>query len=150
MVAETSRRWRVPRPTRPAGTVQSERGGRRRGVISNTGDMTWFYRALLGGQLLKPAQLAQMRTTVRATEPDPVWPGARYGLGLMESPLTCGGTYYGHAGDLPGYSTRDGVSADGRDVVVLEATGDGSTGDPSTEEANNALIDQQLCAAEAE
>ncbi|WP_159392502.1 hypothetical protein [Streptomyces niveus] len=43
-----------------------------------------------------------------------------------------------------------GVSADGRDVVVLEATGDGSTSDLSTEEAKNTLIDQQLCAAEAE
>ncbi|MFD6988794.1 serine hydrolase domain-containing protein [Streptomyces sp. NPDC059943] len=118
-------------------------------MISDTGDMTRFYRALLGGRLLKPAQLTEMRTTVRATELDPVWPGARYGLGLMESPLTCGGTYYGHAGDLPGYSTRDGVSADGRSVVVLEATGDGSTSDLSTEQAKNALIDQQLCAADA-
>ncbi|MEU0697759.1 hypothetical protein ABZ349_27765 [Streptomyces niveus] len=42
-----------------------------------------------------------------------------------------------------------GVSADGRDVVVLEATGDGSTSDLSTEEAKNTLIDQQLCPAEA-
>ncbi|WP_405618809.1 serine hydrolase domain-containing protein [Streptomyces sp. NBC_01508] len=118
-------------------------------MISTTGDMTRFYQALLGGRLLKPAQLAEMKTTVRAAELDPVWPGARYGLGLLEAPLTCGGTYYGHAGDLPGYTTRDGVSADGRRVVVLESTGDGAS-DLSTEQAQNALIDGQLCASGAE
>lgn len=45
-----------------------------------------------------------------------------------------------------GYTTRDGVSADGRHTVVLEATGDGAS-DLSTEMAQNALIDTELCAA---
>jgi D-alanyl-D-alanine carboxypeptidase len=44
-----------------------------------------------------------------------------------------------------GYTTRDGVSADGRRTVVLEATGDGAR-DLSTEVAQNALIDTELCA----
>lgn len=115
-------------------------------MISTTGDLTRFFSALLGGKLLRPAQLAEMKTTVRATSLDPVWPGARYGLGLMEIPLTCGGVYYSHAGDLSGYTTRDGVSADGRHAVVLEATGDGAS-DLSTEVAQNALIDTELCGA---
>jgi D-alanyl-D-alanine carboxypeptidase len=114
-------------------------------MVSTTADLTRFFSALLGGKLLRPAQLAEMKTTVRAESLDPVWPGARYGLGLMEIPLTCGGVYYSHAGDLPGYTTRDGVSADGRRTVVLEATGDGAP-DLSTEMAQNALINTELCA----
>lgn len=114
-------------------------------MISTTGDLSRFFSALLGGRLLHPAQLAEMKATVRAAELDPVWPGARYGLGLMEIPLSCGGVYYSHAGDLAGYTTRDGVSADGRRAVVVEATGDGAP-DLSTDKAQNKLIDQELCA----
>ncbi|WP_329384404.1 serine hydrolase domain-containing protein [Streptomyces sp. NBC_01716] len=113
-------------------------------MISTTGDMTTFYQALLGGRLLKPAQLKEMKTTVRATELDEAWPGARYGLGLMRLPLTCGGSYYSHAGDLPGYATRTGATPDGRRVVILEATGDGSM--PGSIYATSDLIDKQLCA----
>ncbi|MFF0016239.1 hypothetical protein [Streptomyces sp. NPDC005374] len=64
----------------------------------------------------------------------------------MELPLTCGGVYYSHAGDLIGHTTRDGVSGDGHRTVVLQATGDGAS-DLSTEVAQNALIDTELCAA---
>ncbi|MEU5764493.1 serine hydrolase domain-containing protein [Streptomyces asoensis] len=113
-------------------------------MISTTGDLTRFYQALLGGRLLRPAELAAMKTTVRAPELDPGWPGARYGLGLMRIPLSCGGAYYGHGGNLPGYTTRDGVSADGRRAVALDATGDGSS-DSSTQQAQNDLIDDELC-----
>lgn len=114
------------------------------GMISTTGDMTAFYQGLLGGRLLKPAQLTEMKKTVRATELDEAWPGARYGLGLMEIPLNCGGSYFSHAGDLPGYATRTGATEDGRRVVVLAATGDGSM--PGSIHATNDLIDKQLCA----
>lgn len=113
-------------------------------MISTTGDMTTFYQALMRGKLLKPAQLKEMKKTVRSEELDAAWPGARYGLGLMEIPLTCGGSYYGHAGDLPGYATRTGATPDGRRVVVLEATGDGSM--PGTIHAASDLVDKQLCA----
>ncbi len=114
-------------------------------MISTTGDLSRFFSALLGGRLLRPAQLAEMKTTVRAADMDVVWPGARYGLGLMEIPLSCGGVYYSHGGDLPGYTTRDGVSPDGRRVVVTEATGDGAP-DLSTEKAQSDLIEGELCA----
>ncbi|MCC9705288.1 hypothetical protein E4N62_08475 [Streptomyces sp. MNU76] len=99
---------------------------------------------LLGGRLLRPAQLAAMRTTVRAPELDPGWAGARYGLVLMEVPLSCGGVYYGHGGDIPGYTTRNGFSADGRRGVVLNASGDGSS-DSSSQQTQNDLIDDELC-----
>ncbi|MEV6032862.1 serine hydrolase [Nonomuraea sp. NPDC052116] len=54
------------------------------GLISTTADLDRFFTALLGGELLRPAQLAEMRKTVPvATELRRVWPGARYGLGLI-------------------------------------------------------------------
>jgi D-alanyl-D-alanine carboxypeptidase len=118
-------------------------GGAAGAMISTTADLTRFYEALLGGRLLRPAQLAAMRTTVPAPELEPAWPGPRYGLGLMEVPLSCGGVYYSHGGDIPGYTTRNGVTADGRRAVALNATGDGS---PGTQQAANDLIDGELCA----
>ena len=133
-------------PTIDVTSVNPTAAGSAGAMISTTNDLSRFFSALLGGKLLHPAQLAEMKTTVRATSLDPVWPGARYGLGLMQIPLTCGGFYYSHAGDLMGYTTRDGVSADGRRTVVLEATGDGAS-DLSTEMAQNALIDTELCGA---
>lgn len=118
------------------------------GMISSAADLSRFYSALMRGRLLGPAELAEMKTTVRAEELDEVWSGARYGLGLMQVDLTCGGSYYSHAGDIPGYMTRNGFSEDGRRVVVVEATGDGSAPDLDTMRATNTLIDRQLCADE--
>jgi D-alanyl-D-alanine carboxypeptidase len=132
-------------PTIDTTAFNPSAGGAAGAMIGTTADLTRFYQALLGGKLLRPAQLAAMKTTVRAEEVDPVWPGARYGLGLMRIPLTCGGSYYSHGGDLPGATTRNGVSPDGRRVVVLHATGDGAS-DLSTEQAQNNLIDGELCA----
>lgn len=67
-------------------------------VVSNVDDMRAFYRALLGGRLLPPAQLAQMETTVPAT------PGLDYGLGLFHLQTPCG-PILGHDGGVPGYVT---------------------------------------------
>lgn len=117
-------------------------------MISTTGDLAAFHRALMGGKLLKPAQLKEMTTTVRAAELDQAWEGARYGLGLAELPLSCGGSFYGHAGGTAGYASRTGVSPDGRRVVVLAATGDGTM--PDTLRATNALMDEQLCAGRSQ
>ncbi|GAB3988899.1 hypothetical protein GCM10029978_112500 [Actinoallomurus acanthiterrae] len=57
-------------------------------MISTPSDLDGFFSALLAGELLRPAQLQQMRTTVAAPE---LGPGARYGLGLSSTPLSCGG-----------------------------------------------------------
>ncbi|MFJ2259589.1 serine hydrolase domain-containing protein [Streptomyces sp. NPDC087844] len=120
-------------------------GGAAGAMISTTADLSRFYQALLGGRLLRPAELTAMKTTVPAPELEPGWPGVRYGLGLMKVPLSCGGAYYSHGGNLPGYTTRNGISGDGRRTVVLNSTGDGSS-DSSTQRAQNALIDDELCA----
>ncbi|WP_328390971.1 beta-lactamase family protein [Streptomyces sp. NBC_00400] len=80
-------------------------------MISTNSDLNRFFTALLAGRLLPAAQLAQMRTTVPAPY---LGPGARYGLGLVSRPLSCGGVYWGHGGSIPGYETRGGATDDGR------------------------------------
>ncbi|WP_405699708.1 serine hydrolase domain-containing protein [Streptomyces sp. NBC_00069] len=82
-------------------------------MISTNSDLNLFFGALLGGRLLPDAQLAQMRTTVPVGDT-----GAGYGLGLMSRPLSCGGVYWGHGGDIAGYETRGGVTDDGRAVSL--------------------------------
>ncbi len=73
---------------------------------------------LLGGRLLPAAQLAEMRRTV-AADPDRLWPGARYGLGLIASPLRCGGMWWGHAGTVPGgHRALTATGPGGRSVAV--------------------------------
>ncbi len=84
-------------------------------MISTPSDMNRFFTALLGGELLDPAQLEEMRATVDASS---MWPGNEYGLGLSSSPLSCGGLVWGHGGDIFGYETSGGVTEDGRAVTV--------------------------------
>ncbi len=86
-------------------------------LISTNSDLNRFFTALLAGRLLPAAQLAEMRTTVPAGTS-----GLRYGLGLMSRPLTCGGVYWGHGGDIPGYETRGGATDDGRAANVAVTT----------------------------
>ncbi|WP_434046493.1 MULTISPECIES: serine hydrolase domain-containing protein [Sorangium] len=84
-------------------------------MISTPGDLNRFFSALLGGELLEPAQLEEMRTTVDASS---MWPGYAYGLGLSSTPLGCGGVVWGHGGDIFGYETAGGITEDGRAVTV--------------------------------
>ncbi|MEU9034273.1 serine hydrolase domain-containing protein [Streptomyces sp. NPDC048352] len=93
-------------------------------MISTNSDLNRFLTALLAGRLLPPAQLAQMRTTVPLGDT-----GAGYGLGLMSRPLSCGGVYWGHGGDIPGFETRGGVTDDGRaaNIAVTVSPPDGAT-----------------------
>ncbi|MFF5126043.1 serine hydrolase domain-containing protein [Streptomyces syringium] len=79
-------------------------------MISTNSDLNRFFTELLTGDLLAPAQLAQMRTTVPAGFP--FSSGAEYGLGLVSTPLSCGGVYWGHGGSTTGYETRGGVTLD--------------------------------------
>ncbi|WP_422774564.1 serine hydrolase domain-containing protein [Plantactinospora sp. WMMC1484] len=90
-------------------------------LVSTTTDLNRFFRALLGGRLLRPAELAQMRRTVPA---DPSVPeGTGYGLGLLSLPLP-GGLVWGHDGVVLGHHTMSLHSPDGRRqvTVALNAT----------------------------
>ncbi|GAA4391379.1 serine hydrolase domain-containing protein [Actinomadura verrucosospora] len=118
--------------------------------VTTTRDENRLFRALLSGRLLPARQLAEMRRTVPVSaEVERMWPGGRYGLGLVERPLSCGGTYWGHEGGDGGYITLNGVTGDGRRSAVVsmsEARGDSLEHVLEQEGAASALIDRALCA----
>ncbi|MEU8542428.1 serine hydrolase domain-containing protein [Streptomyces sp. NPDC048717] len=107
-------------------------------LVSTNSDLNRFFTALLGGELLPPAQLAQMRTTVPA---EGRGPGVRYGLGLTSTPLSCGGVYWGHGGTALGYRTRGGVTEDGRAAGVAVTTAPAGAASQRVE----AAVDTALC-----
>ncbi|MFD4598688.1 serine hydrolase domain-containing protein [Streptomyces sp. NPDC058464] len=117
---------------------------------TTTRDENLFLRALLAGRLLPTRQLAEMKQTVPVSaEVQQLWPGGRYGLGLVERPLSCGGTYWSHEGGDGGYITLNGVTDDGRRSAVVsmsEARGDTLEHILDQENAASALIDHALCA----
>ncbi|MFC5059233.1 serine hydrolase domain-containing protein [Saccharothrix xinjiangensis] len=123
-------------------------GGAAGDMISTTDDANRFLRALMSGEVLRPDLLAEMTRTVPATRFDPVWPGARYGLGLMWAPNACGGHWF-HGGDIHGFMTRNGVTSDGSRSVVVSVNTDSLVpepgapaldGDPASE-----LVEHALC-----
>ncbi|MGW6020594.1 serine hydrolase domain-containing protein [Streptomyces sp. NPDC055099] len=111
-------------------------------LISTNSDLNRFYSELLGGHLLRPAQLAQMRGSTRPAE-ETFGPGARYGLGLVSKPLPCGdGLYWGHGGSFPGYETRGGATDDGRAVNVAVTM---QLDDAAGRERVDEVVDAALC-----
>lgn len=125
-------------------------GGSAGAMISTTEDGGTFLRALLGGKVLRPAQLAEMKRTVPTP---PEWsgvPGTRYGLGLIWTPNSCGGSW-SHGGTIHGFLTDNGVTDDGRRSVVVSRNTRtpvpaGSTTVPD-QDAVSDLIDHALCGA---
>ncbi|MFD9072003.1 serine hydrolase domain-containing protein [Streptomyces lasiicapitis] len=88
-------------------------GGADGGIISTTHDHAVFLRALLGGRLLRPAQLAAMKRTVAAGDWIPA-DGVRYGMGIAWRPGGRDGTgIWFHGGTHLGIVSECGVTADG-------------------------------------
>ncbi|MFB8275556.1 serine hydrolase domain-containing protein [Nocardia colli] len=124
------------------------------GYLSTTADIGTFYRNLLGGKLLRPEELALMRTTTPVDDMiGQIWPGSRDGLGLFSVPLSCGGVYWMHNGGQFGYITETGVTEDGRRSVVVSMSTALQAGADFThskgfeqERAVTALVDHALCA----
>jgi len=118
-------------------------------IVSSTRDLDRFFRALLGGGLLPPARLADMKRTVPVSaDVEQIWPGGRYGLGLARRPLPCGGVYWGHDGGDAGYITGTGVSDDGRRSAVVSmstALGDSQEHYLQQQRAADTLIQNALC-----
>jgi D-alanyl-D-alanine carboxypeptidase len=78
-------------------------------MVSTMEDLSAFYRALLGGRLIGPRWLAEMRTTV--TVPDATGTVVPYGLGIYALDAPCG-RFWGHDGAVFGYGTISMTSAD--------------------------------------
>ncbi|WP_181772693.1 serine hydrolase domain-containing protein [Amycolatopsis pittospori] len=86
------------------------------GLVSTGEDLNHFFAALTGGRLLLRPQLAEMQ---RTRPVDLGVPGAAYGLGIVSVPLTCGGTFWGHRGSVPGFTTLSGAIPHGKQVNVV-------------------------------
>ena len=118
-------------------------------IISTTDDVNEFLQALAGGRVLRPAQWVEMTATVAASEEFRAnWPGARYGLGIMWVPNSCGGMW-AHGGDIQGFMTRNGVTPDGRRSVVVFFNTDSPVPQPGAQvpagDIATQLIDDALC-----
>jgi D-alanyl-D-alanine carboxypeptidase len=85
-------------------------------LISTPSELNTFFAALLGGELIGPEMLAEMTTTVPAPGENP-YVELNAGLGLDRISLSCGDVW-SHGGNIQGYTTRNGVTEDGRAVTV--------------------------------
>jgi D-alanyl-D-alanine carboxypeptidase len=89
--------------------LDPSRAGAAGEMVTTLGDLNRFFAALLGGALLPPRQMAQLRSE-RGT-------GGAYGLGLYATVLPCGVTVWGHNGDINGSYAQTAGTADGRHLV---------------------------------
>ncbi|MGW0862304.1 serine hydrolase domain-containing protein [Streptomyces sp. NPDC002611] len=118
-------------------------GGVGGALISTPRDVNTFFAALLNGPLLSRSGQAELRNTVEG-DPDRLGPDGRYGLGLITSPLSCGGHWTGHTGSVRGgHNTISATAPDGRQVTLV------INESPRTDETTTSLIaavDTALCA----
>lgn len=118
-------------------------------VISTAADTNRFFRALVRGELLAPAQLAEMQRTVEVPEEDGSPPGTRDGLGVFWTPLSCGGGYWEHSGSGFGYVVAPAVTPDGRSAVTVSVHSSPGAEDAAIRQVQGItdLIDHALCGA---
>lgn len=114
-------------------TVNMSVAGAAGEIISTIADLDRFFRTLLGGGLLRPADLREMTA-------DPS--GGGWGLGLEIATLPCG-TIVGHGGDTPGYRTISFHTLDGTRQVTVDWTDWGTDADAGP--AALALMTGALC-----
>ena len=110
-------------------------------LVGTPSDINRFLTGLLGGKLLKPAQLAEMKKTVDAPGFDTVG-GSRYGLGIATFDLSCGGFAWTHGGIAPGYVTYVGIAPSGRSASIAVNS---MVADPKAAEHLDKSLDTALC-----
>ncbi|MFC9705243.1 serine hydrolase domain-containing protein [Streptomyces sp. NPDC056943] len=118
------------------------------GYVSTTADVNRFFQGLLGGKLLSEARMAEMKDTLPvAKQFEAFWPGGRYGLGLVNRPLTCGGNYWSHQGGEAGYITLNGATDDGSRTVTVSMSTSFNALDETIrqQKAASDLVDRALC-----
>ncbi|MFJ2770811.1 serine hydrolase domain-containing protein [Streptomyces sp. NPDC087300] len=111
-------------------------------LVTTSKDLTRFWQKLLGGQLLGPKQLKQMRTTVPIVV-DGQDTGERAGLGVLWRPLSCGGGYWGHGGTTLGHLNANGFVGKGeRGVIAMRST---NLAAEDRDVRTDKLVDDALC-----
>ncbi|WDN53105.1 serine hydrolase domain-containing protein [Streptomyces clavuligerus] len=141
---------RMPRPSSRAYSTLTEDGsGRLHDVtlqnasqswaegdmISTADDLNRFFRALLRGKLLPPAQLAAMKTLSPQSDDG----ASGYGLGLTKETTSCGTEVWGHTGGWIGSLSASFSTADGSRQLTFNTNGDWSFA------GFTALIDAGFC-----
>ncbi|MFR9674809.1 serine hydrolase domain-containing protein [Streptomyces sp. TR06-5] len=106
-------------------------------LVSTTGDLIRFYRALLRGGLVPHRQLAEMMTTVPTREGH----GDRYGLGIRALALSCGTTVWGHGGGIHGSGSTAAATRSGRHAAAFNLNADWVPGRVS----GVALLEAEFC-----
>ncbi|WP_082598065.1 MULTISPECIES: serine hydrolase [unclassified Kitasatospora] len=107
--------------------------------LSTTADLNRFQSALLGGELLRPAEQAELLRT------ETVRPGVGYGLGLQRMDSPCG-PLWGHTGSTKGFQTAMVGTADGRRQVSVSYVPYDHTKGAVQQKALMGLLVGSLCA----
>ena len=122
------------------------------GMVSTPSELNTFFQTVFDGRLLTQASIDEMKNgAVDASSY--LGPGTVYGLGLIGTPLSCGGTSWGHGGTIHGYQTDNAVGPDGTAVTVAVtavpvAIADQSNPESSAKEKhqrNKDAVDATLC-----
>jgi len=87
-------------------------------IISTSGDLNRFQRALMGGTLLPPVQMKEMLDEVPAGD------GMGYGLGVEFAQLSCGVKVVGKSGRTNGSLSAMVGALDGKHQLTFHVNGD--------------------------
>jgi D-alanyl-D-alanine carboxypeptidase len=109
------------------------------GIVSNTTDVSGFYRALLEGRLLPAELMKQMMTTVVDDQT-----GRLYGLGIEKKEFPCG-TAWGHPGNFPGYYVASYSTADASKQLTVAFNLDSTSMEKAQGEATDKLQNDAFC-----
>ena len=108
-------------------------------MVSTPSELNTFFQAVFDGRLLSQSSIEEMKKGV-----DMGSGGRVYGLGLVGTPLSCGGTSWGHGGTIPGYQTNDAVGPDGTAVTIAVTAMPAAIADQSNLESSTKEKDQRL------
>ena len=110
-------------------------------LISTPEEVSRFFAALLGGDVVPAEQLREMKVTVPGAGSPPGPGNNNAGLGIFGWTISCG-EIWGHTGSWPGFRTLGAASADGEQAVamVVNAT-------ETSDKTNQAILRAQELAA---
>ena len=120
-------------------------------MVSTPSELNTFFQAVFDGRLLTQASIDEMKKGVDASSR--FGPGVVYGLGLIGTPLSCGGTSWGHGGTIHGYQTDNAVGPDGTAAIFAvtalpAAIADQNNPESSAKEKHQRIkdaVDATLC-----
>ena len=111
-------------------------------MVSTPSELNTFFQAVFDGRLLTQTSIDEMKKSVDASSR--FGPGVVYGLGLIGTPLSCGGTSWGHGGTIHGYQTNDAVGPDGTAVTIAVTAMPSAIADQSNLESSAKEKYQQI------